>query len=74
MPGKDVSTMAKIKVVGGAYAIISEFTLDQLKESFNAEQMDYFKNRAKVTKALDMLWDSAKVTDAEDKAEETTEA
>lgn len=24
--------MAKIKVVGGAYAIISEFTLDQLKE------------------------------------------
>ena len=27
-----------------------------------------------VTKALDMLWDNAKVTDAEEKAEETTEA
>ena len=39
-----------------------------------AEQMEYFKNRAQVTKALDMLWDNAKVTDAEEKAEETTEA
>jgi len=57
-----------------SYASAMNQTLDQLKESFNAEQMDYFKNRAQVTKALDMLWDNAKVTDAEEKAEETTEA
>ena len=46
--------------------------IDQLKEQFNAEQMEYFKHRAQVSKALDMLWDNAKVTDEE--AEEKTEA
>ena len=56
------------------YASAMNQTLDQLKESFNADQMDYFKHRAQVTKALDMLWDNAKVTEAEEKAEETTEA
>ena len=47
------------------------FPTEQLKESFNAEQLDYFKHRAQVTKALDMLWDNAKITDeaAEEKAE-----
>ena len=57
-----------------SYASAMNQTLDQLKESFNADQMDYFKHRAQVTKALDLLWDNAKVTDAEEKAEETTEA
>ena len=53
-----------------SYASAMNQTLDQLKEQFNAEQMDYFKHRAQVTKALDMIWDNAKVTEAE----ETTEA
>ena len=35
--------------------------------------MEYFQHRAQVTKALDMLWDNAKVTDEEPKAEEKAE-
>ena len=46
-----------------SYASAMNQTLDQLKEQFNAEQMDYFKHRAQVTKALDMIWDNAKVTE-----------
>jgi len=38
-------------------------TLEQLKSSFNEGQLDYFKHRARVTKALDMIWENAKVTD-----------
>ena len=53
-----------------SYASAMNQTLDQLKEQFNAEQMDYFKHRAQVTKALDMIWENAKVTEAA----ETTEA
>ena len=59
------------KLLGG-YASAMNQTIDQLKEQFNAEQMEYFKHRAQVSKALDMLWDNAKVTDEE--AEEKTEA
>ena len=44
-------------------------TIDQLKESFSAEQLDYFKHRAQVTKALDMLWENAKVTEVAAKSE-----
>ncbi len=36
-------------------------TLEEIKKSFNEGQMDYFKHRAAVTKALDMLWENAKV-------------
>ena len=46
-----------------SYASAMNQTLDQLKEQFSAEQMDYFKHRAQVTKALDMIWDNAKVTE-----------
>ena len=46
-----------------SYASSMNQTLDQLKEQVNAEQMDYFKHRAQVTKALDMIWDNAKVTE-----------
>ena len=42
--------------------------IDQLKEQFSAEQMDYFKHRAQVSKTLDMLWENAKVTDEEAEA------
>ena len=49
----------------GSYASAMNQTIDQLKSSFAPEQMDYFKHRAQVTKALDMIWDNAKVTDEE---------
>ncbi len=38
-------------------------TVEQLRESFGEEQLAYFTHRAKVEKALDLLWDSATVTD-----------
>lgn len=56
----------------GEYATAMNQTLDQLKESFGAEQLNYFKQRARVNKAFDMLWDNAVVTEAEE-AEETEE-
>ena len=37
--------------------------VEQLRESFSAEQLDFFKHRACMNKALDLLWDNAKVTD-----------
>lgn len=58
------------------YASAMNQTVDQFKVNLHSEQMDYFKHRVQVTKALDMLWDSATVTDekAEEKAEEAPEA
>ncbi len=53
----------------GSYASAMNQTIDQLKEQFNEGQMEYFKHRAQVSKALDMLWENAKVTDEEAKAE-----
>ena len=38
-------------------------TVEQLKASFNEGQIEYFKHRAAVTKALDLMWDAAKVTE-----------
>lgn len=38
-------------------------TVEQIKASFNEGQIEYFKHRACVTKALDMMWDAAKVTE-----------
>jgi len=52
----------------GSYASAMNQTIDQLKEQFSAEQMDYFKHRAQVSKTLDMLWENAKVTDEETEA------
>ena len=48
-------------------------TVDQIKKSFSAEQLDYFKHRALVNKAIDLMWNSAKVTDEEFKPEEEGE-
>ncbi len=53
----------------GSYASAMNQTIDQLKEQFNEGQMEYFKHRAQVSKTLDMLWETAKVTDEEAKAE-----
>ena len=52
----------------GSYASAMNQTIDQLKEQFNADQMEYFKHRAQVSKTLDMLWENAKVTDEEAEA------
>ncbi len=38
-------------------------TVEQLKASFNEGQIEYFKHRACVTKALDLMWESANVTE-----------
>ena len=51
------------------YASASNKTLDQVKESFGEDQLAYFKHSACITKAMDLLWDSAKVTDVEAKDE-----
>ena len=59
------------------YATSMEQTVEQLKESLGEEQMDFFKHRACMTKALDMLWENAKVVekaDEEKPAGEQTEA
>ena len=59
------------------YATSMEQTVEQLKESLGEEQMDFFKHRACMTKALDMLWENAKVVEKageEKPAEEQTEA
>ena len=51
-------------------------TVEQLKSTFSAEQLDYFKHRAQINKAIDLMWKSAKVTDEEIKpdAEKKEEA
>lgn len=45
-------------------------TAEQLRASFSAEQLDYFKYRAQISKIIDQMWASAKVTDEEIKPEE----
>lgn len=47
------------------YAGTMNQTVDQLKQSFNESQLDYFKHRAQINKALDLMWSAAKVTDEE---------
>lgn len=56
-----------------SYAKAMNQTLDQLKESFSGEQLDYFKHRARVTKALDLLWENAKVSDKAEEEKENAE-
>ena len=49
------------------YAPAMGQTPEQMKESLSAGQLDYFSNRAKVTQALEMLWDSAVVKEEQAK-------
>lgn len=53
-----------------SYASGAGQTAEQIKSSFGEEQMEYFKRHAKETKALDMLWNAAVVTDEEASADE----
>ena len=45
------------------YTAAMNQTVEQLRESFSAEQLDFFKHRACMNKALDLIWDNARVTD-----------
>lgn len=59
------------------YASAMNKTLEQLKESMGEAQKEYFAHRAAVSKAVDMLWEKAKVTAAkiiEDNGEDKKEA
>ncbi len=57
-----------------SYADAMKQSAEQLKESFSDEQLDYFKHRARVAKALDLLWENAKVTDKAEEAKEQENA
>ena len=63
------------KLLEGYTAAMGQ-TVEQLKSTFSAEQLDYFKHRAQINKAIDLMWKSAKVTDEEIKpdAEKKEEA
>ena len=54
----------------GEYTAAMNKTVEELKASFSDSQMGYFTHRVKVNKVLDLLWDSAKVTDEVSKPEE----
>ena len=58
----------------GDYAVAMGQTVEKIKESLSEGQLEYFKERAKVNKVMDMLWENAVVTDAEETVEETPEA
>lgn len=49
-------------------------TTDKLKADFTESQLAYFQHRSKINKVLDMLWDSAKVTDEQAEEAETAES
>ena len=38
------------------YTTAMNQTVEQLRESFSEEQLDFFKHRASMNKALDLLW------------------
>ncbi len=63
---KDVDAMLE------EYAKATGHTLEQLKAELSDGQNAYFEHRSQVNKALDLLWDNAKVTDQ--KAEPAAEA
>ena len=50
------------KLLEGYTAAMGQ-TVEQLKSTFSAEQLDYFKHRAQINKAIDLMWKSAKITD-----------
>lgn len=55
------------------YASAMDKTLDEMKAGLNESQKSYFEHRSQINRVLDMMWDSAKVTDEEPKAEEKAE-
>ena len=57
----------------GEYATAMGQSVEDLKKQFNPEQLDYFKHRAQVNKAIELMWSTAKVTDEEPKPEEDEE-
>ena len=63
------------KLLEGYTAAMGQ-TVEQLKSTFSPEQLDYFKHRAQINKAIDLMWKSTKVTDEEIKpdAEKKEEA
>ena len=66
------------KLLEGYTAAMGQ-TVEQLKSTFSPEQLDYFKHRAQINKAIDLMWQSAKITDEEikpeaEKTEEVPEA
>ena len=56
------------------YAKAMGKTLEAVKAEFTETQIDYFTHRSEINKVLDMLWDSAKVTDETAAAEVEAEA
>lgn len=53
------------------YAASINQTADQLKKAFGESQLSYFKHQACVNKAVELVWNAAKVSEkTEDKAEE----
>ncbi len=55
------------------YAAMMKQTVEQLRESLSEDQIAYFTQRASMSKAMDMLWDSAVVTDEAMEAPAQTE-
>ena len=49
-------------------------SLEDLKKELNESQLNYFEDRVKTNAVLDMLWDSAKVTDEKEKKEPAKKA
>ena len=56
------------------YAKATGKTLENIKTDFSEAQIAYFQHRSKINKVLDMLWDSAKVTDEKAAQPEATDA
>lgn len=57
----------------GEYAASVNKTVDEMKAQFGEEQLNYFRNIICTRKAYDLLWDSAKVTEVVEKAEDVSE-
>ena len=60
---------ADVDALLGEYSTAMGQSVEDLKKQFNAEQLDYFKHRAQVNKAIELMWSTAKVTDEEAKPE-----
>ena len=64
---------ADVDALLGEYSTAMGQSVEDLKKQFSAEQLDYFKHRAQVNKAIELMWSTAKVTDEEAKPEEGEE-
>ena len=60
---------ADVDALLGEYTAAMGQNVEELKKNFSAEQLDYFKHRAQVNKAIELMWSTAKVTDEEVKPE-----